>query len=351
MVLMLVALASGSNNARGDTVDDYVRQQMTGHRIPGAELLVIRDGKRLKEGSYGYANLELKVPVQPQSLFEIGSLTKQFTAAGILLLKQENKLALDERISEYLQVTPASWAGVTVRHLLTHTSGIKSYTGLDGFEWRRHLSQKEFIEKIGAYPLEFAPGASWKYCNTGYSLLGYIIENVSGEDYWSFMGKRIFGPLGMNSTTNRWPALVLANRVSGYEQTNHVWINRDPDVTDVFAAGAIVSTAPDLEQWLDGLDGGKILGEESKKEMWTPTVLTSGKTSDYGFGWFIGTFAGHRNVGHSGATSGFSASIQRFPENHLDVILLTNTDEQVATPIARAVACFYLNGSFTPPKQ
>jgi len=327
--------------AHADRVDKYIKAQMQERRIPGLTLKIIRDGKVLKTAAYGRANLELDVPTRPETVFEIGSVTKQFTAAGILLLAQESKLAVDDRISQHLQNTPPAWNRVTIRHLLTHTSGIKSYTGLDGFELRRHLTQAQFIQAIGARPMEFQPGDSWKYCNTGYSLLGYIIENVSGISYWDFMNRRIFAPLGMHATTNRLPRLVIPNRAAGYEQTNQVWINRDSDLTEVFAAGAIASTVGDLAKWSVALDGERILSAASKAQMWTPATLNDGKATKYGFGWYVDTFEGHRDIGHGGSTSGFSASIQRFPDDRLAVIILTNTDEQIASTLARKTASFF----------
>jgi CubicO group peptidase (beta-lactamase class C family) len=337
--LLLVLALDGTT--RADRVDDYLQKEMGQHGIPGAALLVLKDGHAVKTAAYGFANLEFHVPVRPEMVFEIGSLTKQFTAAGILLLQQDGKLSVDELVSRYLQGMPATWSQITIRQLLTHTSGIKSYTGLDGFELRRHLTQAQFIQALAGLPLEFQPGTSWKYCNTGYNLLGFIIENVSGKNYWDFMSTRIFQPLGMTSTTNRLPSLIITNRASGYEQTNHVLINRDPDLTDVFSAGALVSTVLDLSRWDQTLTGDKLLSAESKEQMWQPAMLRNGKSTEYGFGWFIDTLEGHRNIGHSGSTSGFSASLQRFPDDKLTVILLTNTDEQIATTLARKIASFF----------
>lgn len=338
ILFFVIALTGG---ARTDQVDDYLQREMSQHGIAGAALLVLKNGRPVKTAAYGFANLELSVPVQPETVFEIGSLTKQFTATAVLLLHQDGKLSVDDLISRHLPGTPASWSQITIRHLLTHTSGIKSYTGLDGFELRRHLTQAQFIQTMAGLPLEFEPGTSWKYCNTGYNLLGFIIENVSGKNYWDFMSARIFQPLGMSTTTNRLPSLLITNRASGYEQTNHVLINRDPDLTDVFSAGALVSTVLDLSRWNEALNGDKLLSAESKEQMWRPMVLRDGKPTKYGFGWFIDTLEGHRNIGHSGSTSGFSASLQRFPDDRLTVILLTNTDEQIATTLAKKIASFF----------
>ncbi len=177
--------------------------------------------------------------------------------------------------------------------------------------------------------------------NTGCNLLGFIIENVSGKNYWDFMSERIFQPLGMNATTNRLPGIIIPNRAAGYEEKNHVLINRDYDLTDVFAAGALVSTMGDLAKWNAALDGEGLLNAASKEQMWTPAKLNDGKPTRYGFGWFLGPRLGHRNIGHSGSTSGFSASLQRFPDDKLAVIVLTNTGQGIATTLAEKVANFY----------
>lgn len=339
--LSLVLLIAGGRG-RADTADEVIGKEMAEHRIPGLALMIIQGGKPIKEAGYGVANLELNVPVKPNTVFEIGSVTKQFTAAAILLLAQEGKIEIDAKIGRYLKGIPDTWREITVRHLLTHTSGLKSYTGLDGFELRRHLTQAQFIAAIGAQPLDFPPGQAWKYSNTGFNLLGFIVENVSGKSYWEFLSERIFRPLGMTSSTNRLPALIIPNRASGYEQTNHVFMNRDYDLTDVFSAGALVSTVQDLAKWNAALDREDLLNAQSKQSMWQPAALNDGSMTHYGFGWRIETFEGHRNIGHGGSTSGFSATIQRFPDDHLAIIVLTNTDEQIATTLAREVARVYL---------
>jgi CubicO group peptidase (beta-lactamase class C family) len=337
----LLALCTASP-ARADRVDDYIKSEMATHQIPGAVLTIIKNGKAVKTSAYGLANVELNVPARPETVFEIGSLTKQFTAAGILLLAQEGKLSVDDKISQHLQNTPPAWSNITVRHLLTHTSGIKSYTSLDGFELTRHLTQEQFLKTIGAQPLDFQPGESWKYCNTGFSLLGYIIENVSGKPYWEFMGERIFRPLGMSHTTDRQPGTIIPNRADGYEHSKQGLINRAYDLTDIFAAGAIATTVGDLAKWNAALECDCPLNTTSKQQMWTPALLNSGQATKYGFGWFVGSLQGHKNIGHGGSTSGFSSTLQRFPDDKLAIIILTNTDESIATTLAEKIATFYL---------
>jgi D-alanyl-D-alanine carboxypeptidase len=341
---LLLPLAA---SLHADQVDDFVKAQMDKHQIPGLALTIVPAAGATRTESYGLANVELQSPVRPETVFEIGSLTKQFTAACILLLAQEGKLSIDDRISRHLLETPAAWSNVTVRHLLTHTSGIRNYTGHDGFEMSKRLTQAQFIKALAALPADFAPGDQAKYSNSGYNLLGFIIENVSGTNYWAFLAERIWGPLGMTSATNRDPAILVPHRADGYLRKNGALRNRDSDLTDVFSAGAIVATIGDLVKWNAVLDTERLLNSRSRAQMWTPAKLNDGKETAYGFGWRIGEFQGRKNIGHSGSTSGFSASLQRFPEEKLTVIVLCNSDEpNIATTLARGVAAL----SFTEKK-
>src|SRR5207248_2973371 len=205
-------------------------------------------------------------------------------------------LSVEDNISAHLKNTTDAWTNITIRHLLTHTSGVKSYTGLSGFELTKHLTQEQFMKEIGKQPLEFQPGESWKYSNTGFNLLGFIVENCSGEKYWDFMAERVFRPLQMTTTTDRRPGNIITNRADGYEQTNHILLNRDYDLTDVFSAGAVVSTVGDLAKWNAALDCESILTAASKEQMWTAAKLNNGKPTKYGFGWFIDLVEGHKNI-------------------------------------------------------
>jgi CubicO group peptidase (beta-lactamase class C family) len=337
-------------NCFADPVDDLVKGEMAKHQIPGLALKVVQQGKETKTAAYGFANLEWNAPVTTETVFEIGSVTKQFTAACILLLVEEGKLSLDDPISRHLKNTPSGWNGITIRHLLTHTSGIKNYTGLEGFGLSRRLTQAQFIAKIGELPLVFAPGEKFSYCNTGYNLLGYIIENVSGKKYWEFLSEKILGPLEMSATTNREPSRILKLRAAGYDldKTNGL-VNRDVDYTDLFSAGEIVSTVGDMIKWDAALDTEKTLKNSSKELMWTSGKLNNGKSFGYGFGWFIATLNGHKNIGHPGSTSGFSASNQRFPDDGLEIVVLCNSGEEgVANNLAKQVAGIYLEEKTRP---
>ncbi len=331
-------------NAVADPVDEMVATEMAKLQIPGLALKVAQHGKEIKTAAYGFANLEWNVPATTNTVFEIGSVTKQFTAACIMLLVEQGKISLDDPINLYLKNTPASWSGITIRHLLTHTSGIKNYTALDGFELSRRLTQAQFIAQIGAVPTVFPPGEKFSYSNSGYNLLGYIVENVSGKKYWEFLSEKILGPLQMNATTNREPSRILKLRAAGYDldKTNGL-VNRDVDYTDLFSAGEIVSTVGDLMKWDAALDSEKILKNSSKEQMWTSAKLNNGKATGYGFGWFLETLNGHKLIGHPGSTSGFAAANLRFPDDGLTVVVLCNSGgDGVANQVAKAVAGIYL---------
>ena len=331
-----------------DSTDSYIQTQLKERHIPGLCLAVVQDGEVIKHKGYGLANVELDVPVSTNTVFEIGSITKQFTAALIMMLAADGKLDIDDPIHVHLDDIPKAWQDINIRHLLTHTSGLKSYTGLDGFEVRAKLNCEAFIRQLAREPLEFKPGERYSYCNSGYNLLGYLIEKKSGTSYWAVLRERILSPLAMNHTRARDTTDIVTNRASGYELTRDKLVNRDSDLTDVFAAGAMVSTVGDLLKWNAALDGDTLLDKERREAMWTPVKLNGGKTYPYGLGFRVEGYQSRQNIGHSGSTSGFSASLQRFPGERLAVIALCNFGEQgVATKIARGVAELY----FKPPAE
>ena len=320
-LLLLCALPAA---ARADRVDDLVREQMRLRHVPGLALAVVRDGRVVKEQGYGLASVELNAPVTPATVFEIGSVSKQITAAAVMLLVEEGKVGLDDPVAKYLPEAPAEWGGVTVRHLLTHTSGLKNYTGLAGFELTERLKRDEFVRRIAAHPLAFAPGEAHSYGNTNYNLLGFVVEAASGRPYWEFVQERIFRPLGMTSTADRDPRNVIPNRAAGYEWEGGRLVGRDYDLTDVFSAGAIVSTVRDLVRWDAALESERLLKRSSLELVWSPVRLNGGKSYPYGFGWYIESLRGHRVVRHNGQTAGFAASIARYTDDRLTVIVLTN---------------------------
>lgn len=330
-------------SVKADKVDDFVKSQLAERHIPGAAIAVIRNGKIIKTKGYGVASVEFNVPATPETVFEIGSVSKQLTAAGIMLLVEDGKVNLDEKISKYLPNTPDSWKNVTVRNLLTHTSGIKSYSSLDGFEVSQKLNRDTFIKTLAPQPLDFPTGTDYVYSNSGYSLLSYIIESASGKNYWDFMSERIFKPLGMSKTANRDLKFVIPNRATGYEWQNNQLVGRDYNLTDLFGAGAIVSTVTDLAKWDLALRNDTLLKKTSKEQMWTPLTFINGKTYPYGFAFRFSDIRGHQLIAHSGQTAGFGASISRYVNDDITVIALTNLGENgMGTLIAQGVAKLYI---------
>ena len=331
-------------SVKADEVDKLVRAMMQERNIPGAGIAVVKNGKIVKKQGYGLANVELDVPATADTVFEIGSVTKQMTGAAIMLLVEDGKVNLDEKISKYLPNTPDAWKNVSVRNLLTHTSGIKSYTAIGvGFELSKHLKRDEFIKALSGYPLDFETGSRYSYSNSGYNLLGFIIEAASGKSYWDFMRERIFQKLGMTETFDRDPKYIVKRRATGYELENNSLIGRDYDLTDVFSAGAIVSTVGDLAKWDAAWRNDTLLKKESKAQAWTPFVLSDGKPYPYGFGWSVTDFREHRLISHSGSTAGFSAQILRFTDDDLSVIVLINLGTGAhAGTIARGIAKIYI---------
>ena len=337
--VLSLLLAFVASNVFADRIDQRVKVEMNREKIPGLALAIVQDGKTVKAQGYGLANVELNVPATKDTVFEIGSITKQFTATLILRLAEENKLKLDDKVRQHLPNAPASWNGITLRHLLNHTSGITNYNNLPGFEVRKKLKVDSFLKEVAPYPLMFAPGEAWSYCNTAYNALGYVIERATGQPYWQVLKAQIFDPCGMRSTQSRDAEVVITNRANGYEIEKGRLVNREADLTDVFSAGAIVSTVVDLMKW----DPTKLLSQSSYEEMRKPARLNNGKTLAYGCGLRLEDYKGHKNIGHGGSTSGFSASYQRFPDDKLAVIVLCNLGKQgVATGVARAVADLYL---------
>src|SRR3954471_9972566 len=259
IALLLLWLATGVfRSAGGDGIDELIEREMAGRRIPGLALSLLEDGHVRKARGYGVRALDEPARVDADTVFEIGSITKQFSAALVMMLEGEDKLRLDDSITRYFTGTPKDWNGITLRHLLTHTSGIPNYTTLEGFEVSRHLTAEQFVHTLAAHPLRFQPGAKFSYCNSGYNLLGFIIEKVSGDKYWDLLQRRIFDPLKMSSSFSR-DLPRKGNRASGYEKEGSRLIPRDANLTDVFAAGAIAASVNDLSKWADALEKSSLL--------------------------------------------------------------------------------------------
>ncbi|HEX3102739.1 MAG TPA: serine hydrolase domain-containing protein [Pyrinomonadaceae bacterium] len=330
-------------HAFADNVDDYIQAQMAEHHVPGVAVAVIDKGRVVKIKGYGVASLEFNVPVTDQTAFEIGSVSKQMTAAAIMLLVEEGKVNLDDPVSKYLQNTPDTWKTVTIRHLLTHSSGVKSYTSLEGFDLIKRMKVDDFIKKLASEPLEFTPGEKNIYSNSGFSILAYVIESASGKQYMDFMRERIFAPLGMKTCADRDPQFIIPNRATGYEWTGERYTGRSWDLTDLKGAGTIVCTISDMVNWDQALRGDKFLSPTSRKAIWTQFTFNNGQLSPYGFGWRISDVRGHKLIGHTGQTAGFAAANYRFVDDGIDIVVLTNQgDNGGGGNIALGVAKLYI---------
>ena len=342
VTLLLVNAAPPAGDPSAE-VDRLMRREMKSRHIPGAVVAVVHRGKVVKRTAYGLANVELGARCRIDNVFEIGSVTKQFTATLVMMLVEDGRVKLDQSVKDLLPAAPDLWKGITVRHLLGHTSGLRNINDLKGFELREKLDGKSFVDRLKSEPLEFEPGEKYAYRNTGYALAGYIVERVCGKPYWEVLRDRIFLPLKMASSGDRAPEKILRGRSAGYEWEAGKLVNRGGDLTDIFAAGAIASTVGDLIKWNAAIDSCKLLKKQSIEAMHVRGTLSDGKKTNYGLGWGVGEYRGVRLISHGGSTAGFSASISKFVDQDVTVIVLTNLGTpNNATDLARAVAAEYV---------
>jgi D-alanyl-D-alanine carboxypeptidase len=335
-VLLLVLAAT-----RADRVDDYIKGEMQKRHIPGLELAVIKAGKTTKVGGYGLANVELNVPVRPETIFKIGSVSKQFIASGIMLLVDEGRIGLDDKISKYLEGTPETWKDISVRRLLTHTSGIVREA--PGFNPYKIQSDADVIRTAYPLPLRFTPGEKWEYCNVGYFSLAEIIRVVSGKPWSEYLAERIFRPAGMASTRTTTADEIVEGRAGSYDWKDGKLWNAD-ELIALRPSGAFLSNVLDLARWDAALYTDRILKKALREQMWTPVTLNSGKTHPYGFGWELASVKGHRLVHHGGSLSGFRSEFARYVDDELSIVVLANCSASQPGEIARGVAAFYIEG-------
>jgi CubicO group peptidase (beta-lactamase class C family) len=315
---------------------------MQQRKIPGLSLAVVRNGEIVKAKGYGLSNVELNVPATPETIYQSGSVGKQFTATLVMMLAEEGKLSLDDRIGKHIAEAPAIWKDITVRHLLTHTSGL-SNSLYQKINMRQDYTEDELVQQIAALPLDFQPGEQWSYSNPGYVMLGVLIHRVTGKFYGDLLREKVFGPLGMTTARVIDEADIIPNRAAGYrlvegELKNQDWVAPKLNTT---ADGALYLTVLDMAKWDAGLYSDKLLKRSSFDLMWTPAKLNDGKTVRYGFGWMIGETRGHRVIRHGGGWQGFSTHIARFIGQKLTVIVLTNLAGAPADRIANGVAALY----------
>lgn len=341
---LLLLLSFGAAEDSSDAVDRYLRSEMAKRKIPGLALLVVQDGKVIKQQGYGLANVELQAPVKPETLFQSGSMGKQFTATAVMMLVEEGKIGLDDPLSKYFPDAPSAWSRVRVRNLLSHTGGFGDYP--DKFDFRKDYTEDELLKIVESLPLAFPPGTKWSYSNLGYLTLGVLIHKVTGQFYGDFLQERVFKPLGMSTTRVMNEADIIPNRSSGYrlvkgELKNQEWVSPTLNTT---ADGSLYFSIVDLAKWDAALTARKLLRPESYDLMWTPVKLSDGKPNKdgYGFGWFIGKVGGHTVIEHAGAWQGFTTNISRYVDDKLSIVVLTNLAGAEPSDLTHHVAGLYV---------
>jgi CubicO group peptidase (beta-lactamase class C family) len=348
MTSTLLKAAEISDDSASQKVDAYIAAEIHREKIPGLALAVMRDGKIIKAQGYGLSNVELSVPVKPETIFQTGSVGKQFTATIVMMLVEDGKVSLDDKISKYFPESPAAWKDITVRHLLTHTSGIPDY----GSETKKMIdlrvdyTEDELVRRFADFPLDFPPGSKWSYSNSGYVILGVLIHRISGKFYGDFLEERVFHPLHMDATHIISEENIVPNRSAGYRLVNGVLKNQEwvAPKLNTTADGALYTNVLDMAKWDAALTQQTLLKKSSYEQMYTPVRLSDGKTYPYGFGWAIGTSNGHAVIGHSGSWQGFHMNFTRYPADKLGVVVFTNLDSEHSEPtkIAHQVAAIYI---------
>ena len=334
-----------AQNASADQkVTDYVQSEMERQHIPGLSLLVVKSGKIVRAEGFGLANVELQVPVKPETIFQSGSVGKQFTATAVMMLVEAGKLGLDDPLTKYFAGAPAAWKDVTVRELLSHTAGFGDYP--KDFDFRKDWTEDQLLKLVESIPLAYEPGTKWEYSNLGFLTLGILIHRVTGEFYGDFLQQRIFQPLGMTSTRIISEADIVPNRSAGYrlvkgELKNQEWV---APMVNTTADGSLYFSVLDLAKWDAALYTEKLLRRSSLDQMWTIAKLKSGEPNkgNYGFGWVIEDRHGHRCLYHDGAWQGFKTAIDRYVDDQLTVVALANLEQAKPGEITKHVAEIYL---------
>ena len=329
IVLVVVVLSARAGLAQDSTQFDQLVQSYVTNRSFMGSVLIARGTNVVFSKGYGFANVEWDIPNSPTTKFRLGSITKQFTAAAILLLEERGKLKVEDPISKYVPDAPPAWNAVTIAHLLTHTSGIPSFTSFPEYKSREPFatSTEQIVSWFRDKPLEFQPGLTMNYSNSGYVLLGYIIERVTGDSYERFVQQNIFAPLGMKDSGYDSNTAIIKNRAAGYSPGPGGRVNAGfIDMSIPHAAGALYSTTEDLLRWEQGLFGGKLLSPASLQKMLTPPA----QRADYAFGVVVGTDNGHKTISHNGGIEGFNTAMGYYPDDKLTVIVLSNMNGPAA---------------------
>lgn len=331
--------------AFADPADEAVNQFLTKQHVPGAWLVVLKDGKVIKKKGYGMANLELGVHVNSQTMMQTGSIGKMFTAEGILVLVKDGKLKLDDSLASFFPGAPDWWKPITIRHMLTHTAGIPEYEGDKySLDLKKEYTEDEMVQFAEKMSPDFAPGEKWSYSNTDYMLLGAIIRKLTGKFYADFLRERVFDPAGMKTIRTNSDIDIIANRSQGYDTVKGEWKNQDwvSKSANSTADGTLMASPQDFIAWDQALDSYKVLPKELQDQVWVEQKLNDGKGSHYGFGWVTQDVHKHHALWHNGAWEGFVAMYARFPQEHVSVALFTNGSNAHPEGTAFKIAEMYM---------
>ena len=346
LAIAVSACASGGRPVTGDI--DTMMERYNGN-VPGAALLVVHDGRAVIRKAYGLANVESNVSATPETNYRLASVTKQFTAASILLLAEDGKLSLGDPIRKWFPSLPDAVDSVTITQLLSHTSGIVDYEDVMPEGSTAQVHDSDVLHLLESQDTTyFKPGSSYRYSNSGYSLLSLIVQRASGKTFATFLHDRIFKPLGMsNSVAYEEGISTVANRAYGYTLRDGKWMRKDQSTTSaVLGDGGIYTSIDDLIKWDAALYDSRLLSDESRRLAFTPHTATNEPGVQYGFGWMISGDA----IWHSGETSGFRNVIVRYPKSHVTVVILTNRDGPGPGTTAKEIARKFLANPTTPDK-
>ncbi|WP_268224058.1 serine hydrolase domain-containing protein [Sinomicrobium oceani] len=351
LIVILIFQLSVTGQSLELKIDSVLNEKYKAH-APGGVFLVSRNGKTIYNKAFGLSDIELGTPMKTDNVFELGSITKQFTAISVLMLVDNGKLELDDTVSSYVPDYP-NGEQITIHHLLTHTSGIKDFTRIKGLTAiaKEELSSEELINFFKNEPVDFPPGERYEYCNAGYMLLGYIIEVVSGKEYQDFVAHNIFERLGMHNSYYASHQKIIRNRASGYsEEGDHYVNNRYISFSIPFSAGALMSTVDDMLKWQEAVKKYTLLSRRLTKKVFTDHSLNNGKLTGYGYGWHINVLNGVRSFEHGGSIFGYKSMGVYLPDEDIYVIGLTNCSCNSPTEVSRTIAGIvqgYFNGTET----
>jgi len=337
-----IAVTSGGtdNSTIVKQIDEFL-SNIYKNNEPGAAVIAVKEGRVIFRKGYGMADMELAISVKPEMVFSIGSTSKPFAAMAVMLLAEKRKLSLDDQITRFLPDYPTKGYKITIRHLLTHTSGIQRLHRIKAYfkRIREDVNIQELFDFFKDEPLEFAPGEKWVYCNSGYHLLGKIIAEASGQTYEKFIKENIFDPLGMNNTCFASNSRIIPGHVHGYNK-NGEGIKNAPfmSYSHLYAAGDIITNVDDLARWDESFYKNTLLSKDRQRELFTPIILNNGESYDFGLGWFLGELKGRKSIYHGGGIYGFVAHTIRIPEEKVYVALLHNCTDPKANPPTQVVA-------------